>query len=119
MVLSVDACMKSKRTPVGGWGNPAGRYLAKGYYPRTVRVPIEEKKIIFAFLEFYGFLYAPRIALAHQDEENFPAATKHFLLVGISDNEAVRYITASRPATNPLMRLFLRNLRQFERAFNV
>jgi len=116
--LAADACMISSRASGGGWGSLAGRYYSMGDWPEAVKVAIERKKISIAFLEFYAILYAARMALVHREEWDLPPATEHFRLVGRSDNEAVCYLTASRLATKPLMRLCLRSLRELEREFN-
>ena len=109
--LAQDACMNSNRASGGSRGSLAGRYYAMGDWPEAVKVAIEKENISIAFLEFYAILYAACIALVHREEWDFPLATEHFRLVGRFDNEAVCYITASRLATKPFMRICLRRAR--------
>ena len=117
--LAADAFTNSNRASGGGWGSLSGRYYAMGDWSEAVKVAIEDETISIAFLEVYAILYAARIALVHREEWDLYPATEHFRLVGRSDNEALCYLTASKLATNPLMRLCLRSLREFERELDV
>lgn len=115
---AADASM-SEDEKTGGFGGIAGDMYFYGEWPAPVKDAIAKKFVSIAFLEFLAFLYAILLMMRNKDRLNLPKLAPWTRVYGRSDNAAVCFISASRLATKPLMRLCITILRELEEEFGI
>lgn len=103
---AADASM-SEDEKSGGFGGIAGDMYFFGEWPALDMDAIVKKFVSIAFLEFFAFLYAVFLMMRNKDRLHLPKLAPWTRVYGRSDNAAVCFISASRLATKPLMRLCL------------